>query len=147
MSGQFRLICLTNYQCGQVRMWLTRPMWRKSKLFAIWSQYNYHPQEPMLWKKQLKRSIDIVNTVKQRQALVTCDLAIAKIAKRIQSGESPVYDNLFITFGSFHIELSFFFIAWKIYWRFRWTVYPFWMWYCSNAIHEQIFERQDIQSM
>ena len=56
----------------------------------------------------MKRSIDIVNTVKQRQALVTCDLAIAKIAKRIQSGESPVYDNLFIMFGSFHIKLFFF---------------------------------------
>ena len=59
-------------------------------------------------KETMKRSIDIANTVKQRQAFVTNDLAIAKITKRIQSEESPVYDNLFIMFGSFHIELSFF---------------------------------------
>ena len=59
-------------------------------------------------KETMKRSIDIANTVKQRQAFVTYELAIAKIAKRIQSEESPVYNNLFIMFGSFHIELSFF---------------------------------------
>ena len=58
-------------------------------------------------KETMKRSIDIANTIKQRQAFVTYDLAIAKIAKRIQSEESPVYDNLFIMFGSFHIELFF----------------------------------------
>ena len=33
-------------------------------------------------KETMKRSIDIVNTVKQRQAFVTYDLAIAKIAKK-----------------------------------------------------------------
>ena len=58
-------------------------------------------------KETMKRSIDIAYTIKQRQTFVTYDLAIAKIAKRIQSEESPVYDNLFIMFGSFHIELSF----------------------------------------
>ena len=63
-------------------------------------------------KETMKRSFDFANTVKQRQKFVTYDLAIAKIAKRIQSEESPVYDNLI--FETFHIELSFFFIAWKI---------------------------------
>ena len=70
------------------------------------------PTRTNVVKETMKCSI--VNTVKQRQAFVTYDLAIAKIAKRIQSEESPVYDNLFITFESFHIKLSFFFIAWKI---------------------------------
>ena len=56
----------------------------------------------------MKHSIDIANTVKQRQAFVTYNLAIAKIAKKMQSEESPVYDNLFIIFGTFHIELPFF---------------------------------------
>ena len=64
------------------------------------------PTRTNVVKETMKCSI--VNTVKQRQAFVTYDLAIAKIAKRIQSEESPVYDNLFIMFGSFHIELSFF---------------------------------------
>ena len=63
-------------------------------------------------KETMKRSIDIANTVKQRRAFVTNDLAIAKITKGIQSEESSVYDNLFIMFGSFHIELSFFFHCW-----------------------------------
>ena len=59
-------------------------------------------------KETMKHSIDIANTVKQRQAFVTYNLAIAKIAKKMQSEESLVYDNLFIIFGTFHIELPFF---------------------------------------
>ena len=52
-------------------------------------------------KEMMKYSIDIANTVKQRQVFVTYELAIAKITKIIQSEESPIYDNLFIMFGSF----------------------------------------------
>ena len=36
-------------------------------------------------KETIKRSVDIANTVKQRQRFVTYNLAIAKITKRIQS--------------------------------------------------------------
>ena len=71
------------------------------------------PTRTDIVKETMKRSIDIANTVKQRQAFVTNDLAIAKITKRIQSEESPVFDNLFIMYGSFHIELSFFFHRWE----------------------------------
>ena len=39
---------------------------------------------------------------------MTYDLAVAKIAKKIQSDESPLFDDMFIMFGSFRIELSFF---------------------------------------
>ena len=34
--------------------------------------------------------------------LVTYDLTTVKKAKRIQSEETPIFDNLFISFGSFH---------------------------------------------
>ena len=56
-------------------------------------------------KETIKRSI---NTVKQGQTFLTYNLAIATIAKRIQTEECPAYVNFFIIFGSFHIELSFF---------------------------------------
>ena len=59
-------------------------------------------------KETMKCSIDIANTVKQRQAFVKYNLAIAKIPKRIQSEEFRTYDKLFIMFGSFYIELFFF---------------------------------------
>ena len=37
-----------------------------------------------------------------------CDLETAKIAKRIQRKEAPQFNNVFIIFGSFHIETTFF---------------------------------------
>ena len=77
-----------------------------------------------------------------------CHIRSCKIAKRIRSGESPVCDNLFIMFGSFHIKLSFFSSLGKfIEGSGGPYIYSLWMWYCSNEIHEQVFERQDVQSM
>lgn len=38
---------------------------------------------------------------------VTYDLAIAKIACQIQCTDKPLYNNLFIHVGSFHIMMSF----------------------------------------
>ena len=43
-----------------------------------------------------------------QDVLVTYDLTTAKITKRIQSEETPIFDHLFLFFGSFHIEMSFF---------------------------------------
>ena len=40
--------------------------------------------------------------------MVTYDLALAKIAKQIQDAEQPLFDNVFIMFGAFHIQMSFF---------------------------------------
>ena len=45
---------------------------------------------------------------RKKYASVTYDLAIAKIEKRIQCEEKLQFDNVFIMFGSFHIELAFF---------------------------------------
>ena len=40
--------------------------------------------------------------------MVTYDLAVAKIAKQIQATEKPLFNNVFIMFGSFHTEMSYF---------------------------------------
>ena len=40
--------------------------------------------------------------------IVTYDLAIAKVAKQIQSEESPQFDDVFVMFGAFHIMLNIF---------------------------------------
>ena len=40
--------------------------------------------------------------------MVTYGLAIAKIVKRIQCEETPQLTNVYIMFGSFHIEMAFF---------------------------------------
>lgn len=60
----------------------------------------------------------VIETMKQSQSIaaeigqpcinVTYDLAIAKIAIQVQSTEKPVYDNLFIHLGPFHIMLALF---------------------------------------
>ena len=40
--------------------------------------------------------------------MVTYDLAVAKIVKQIAATEKPVFDNVFIMFGSFHTKMSYF---------------------------------------
>ena len=44
----------------------------------------------------------------QDYTLVTYDLAFGKMVKRIQSKETATFNNLFILFGSFRTEMSFF---------------------------------------
>ena len=58
-------------------------------------------------KETMVRSQQVSKKCKQRYTIVTYDLAVAKIAKKIQSDESPLFDDMVIMFGSFHIELSF----------------------------------------
>ncbi|RUM44802.1 MAG: hypothetical protein DSY80_04010, partial [Desulfocapsa sp.] len=41
-------------------------------------------------------------------AIVHYDLAVAKPALQIQAAEAPMFDNVFICFGPFHIELAYF---------------------------------------
>ena len=59
-------------------------------------------------KKTLRRSQIVSSACYQDYTLVTYDLAVAKLAKPIQDAESPQFDKVFIMFGSFHTELSFF---------------------------------------
>ena len=59
-------------------------------------------------KETLRRSQIVASECNEPYALVTYDLAVAKIAKQIQATEKPLFDNVFIMFGSFHIEMSYF---------------------------------------
>ena len=44
----------------------------------------------------------------EQYAVVTYDLAVAKPALQIQVEESPTFDNVFVCFGAFHIQLAYF---------------------------------------
>jgi len=56
----------------------------------------------------MKISQQVAKECGESSILVHYDLAVAKPALQIQSQESPRFDNLFISFGSFHIELAYF---------------------------------------
>ena len=62
----------------------------------------------------MKRAKDIASECKQDNIIVTYDLAIAKIAFKIQSTESPMFDNLFIQMGDFHTMMTFFHAVGKL---------------------------------
>ena len=57
-------------------------------------------------KETLRRSKIVTSECNEPYALVTYDLAVAKIAKQIQATEKPLFDNVFTMFGSFHIEMA-----------------------------------------
>ena len=59
-------------------------------------------------RETLQRSQQVASECKQREVVVTYDLAVAKPALQIQSTEQPKFDNIFICFGAFHIEMAYF---------------------------------------
>ena len=71
-------------------------------------QINLSPTSYTVVAETLKRSLQIANESKRDSLCVTFDLAIAKMAIKIQQEESPTYDRLFINFGAFHMEMAFF---------------------------------------
>jgi hypothetical protein len=50
----------------------------------------------------------VASECKEKYAVVTYDLGIAKPASQIQAAESPQFDNVFIMFGAFHIMMAYF---------------------------------------
>ena len=62
----------------------------------------------------LCRSLQIAQEARKNSIVVTYDLAIVKIAMQIQKEESPVYGNIFVSLGSFHIEMAYFKAVGKI---------------------------------
>ena len=59
-------------------------------------------------KETMRRSQIVSAACHQEYTVVAYDLAVAKLAKQIQDAESPEFDKVFVMFGSFHIEMSFF---------------------------------------
>ena len=56
----------------------------------------------------LKISLKIKDKAIRDSISVTYDLAIKKIALQVQAEEKPAFDRIFISLGSFHIEMAFF---------------------------------------
>lgn len=54
------------------------------------------------------KTLQIAQECNQTYIIVTYDLAIASKAYRIQTNLAPRFDNVFVTMGAFHIQLSFF---------------------------------------
>lgn len=62
----------------------------------------------------MKQTKQICEELKQSAIQVTYDLAIANIAMQIQATEAPMFGNLFIHLGPFHIMMAYFKAAGKV---------------------------------
>ncbi|KAK6168761.1 hypothetical protein SNE40_019944 [Patella caerulea] len=71
-------------------------------------QINQSPTSLNVVLETMKRSQQIAVECGQEYMIVTYDLAIAKMAYTIQAAESPLFDNLFIMLGPFHISMAYF---------------------------------------
>lgn len=69
---------------------------------------NFSPTSDSVVKKTLEVAQSVAIECDQQYIICTYDLAIAAKAYRIQLDLSPQFDNVFITLGAFHTELSFF---------------------------------------
>lgn len=69
---------------------------------------NLSPTETSVIKLTMIQAKQVGVECDQKYVQVTYDLAIAKIALKIQSTEAPQFDNLFIHLGSFHLMMAFF---------------------------------------
>ena len=105
------------------------------------------PTKLMLWKKPWSVQLILQKQYNQDKYLSHTILQLLRLQKEYNLENPQSMITFSLCLDLFILNFLFFFIAWKIYWRFRWTLYSFWMWYCSNGIHEQVFERQDVQSM
>ena len=76
----------------------------------IWymRQLNQSPTSNSVVVETMKKAQRIAEEAHKDNIAVTHDPAIAKVAMQIQMEESPLYDNLFIAMGAFHIEMALF---------------------------------------
>ena len=77
---------------------------------SVWylPQINESPTSHSVVVETMKRSLRMADEANRESITVTYDFAIAKIALHIQAEERPTFDRLFISLGSFHIEMAFF---------------------------------------
>lgn len=69
---------------------------------------NMSPTSDAVVKKTLEIAQVIANECNQQHIVVTYDLAIACKAYKIKSELSPQFDNVFVTMGAFHAQMSYF---------------------------------------
>ncbi|CAH0687786.1 unnamed protein product [Spodoptera exigua] len=72
------------------------------------SPINSSPTSYAIVNETLNMAKEIAEKCQQPEIIVTYDLAIAKMAMQIQEQEKPLYNNIFVNLGAFHIEMAFF---------------------------------------
>ena len=56
----------------------------------------------------MRRSLKIASEGQKENISMTYDHAIAKLVMQIQAEEKPAFNKIFISLGSFHLEIAFF---------------------------------------
>ena len=97
----------------------TTPMWQgwnslitedslPMQSIAYMNAINLPPTRLDVVAETLRTSQKVAEECGDRMIIVHYDLAIAKPAMQIQAADAPNFDNIFICFGPFHIELAYF---------------------------------------
>ena len=96
--------------------WNAERVYDCRKQMKVWylPQINQSPTSNAVVVETMKRSQKLAEESNKSCMVVTYDLAIAKIALQIQAQEKPVFDNLFISLGSFHVEKAYFCVIGKL---------------------------------
>ena len=76
----------------------------------IWYQ---SPTSTSAVAETMRRSLRVASEGQKENISVTYDLAIAKLAMHIQAEEKPTFSKIFISLGSFHLGIAFFFLPWE----------------------------------
>ena len=79
----------------------------------VFSGYQSIPTSAAVVKVTMKRAQQLAVEFGKREIALTYDLAIAKMAMEIQIEEAPTFHNIFVTLGSFYIEMAFFIVIGK----------------------------------
>lgn len=89
--------------------WNANTMPKDNKIQKIWylPQINMSPTSNSVVIETMKRSLCISDECHRNSIAVTYDLAIAKLALQIQAEEKPLLDRVFVSLGSFHIEMAY----------------------------------------
>ena len=82
----------------------------KKIIQSVWYllQINASPTFHSVVTETLKISLKMADKANWDSISVTYDLAITKIALQVQAEEKSTFDRIFISLGSFHIEVAFF---------------------------------------
>lgn len=81
---------------------------KKKKIIRYLTPINESPTDSKVVLETMNESLKIAGELNQPSISVSYDLAIAKVAMKIQSAKRPTYDNLFIHLGTFHVMIAYF---------------------------------------
>ena len=70
--------------------------------------YSLSPTRLDVVAQTMKTSQKVAAECGETYAVVQYALAVAKLAIQIQAEESTVYDNIFVCFGAFHVQMAYF---------------------------------------